>query len=191
MGDAAPGDHPVQRAGRDDLVGAGAVAVMEVALEQVGDRAEADMRMRPHVDALAGQQLGRPGLVEEDERPDHLPLRRRQGAPDLEAAKVARARDDEGLDRIDADLVGTARFDRWVPAHARHPLSLGTRWRRHLLRSPDRCAVTHSRQKIAEFSRTVSKNPNELKSPRSDETEMEQERHRLGKFCTAALKSVR
>ena len=121
MGDAAPGDHPVQRAGTDDLVGAGAVAVMEVAAIEVGDGAEADMRVRPDVDALSGQELGRPGLVEEDERPDHLPLRRRQGAPDLEAAEVAGARNDERLDRVEPDLVGAARFDCWVPTHARHP----------------------------------------------------------------------
>ena len=111
MSDAAPGDHPVQRAGADDLVGAGAVAVMEVALEQVGHRAEADMRMWPHIDALPGQQLCRPGLIEEDERSDHLPFRRRQGASDLEIAKVSGPRNDQGFDRIDADFIGTARFD--------------------------------------------------------------------------------
>src|SRR5690606_29536849 len=93
MRDAAPGDHPVQRAGPDDLVGAGAVAVMEVALEKVGDRAEADMRMRPHVHALTGQKLRRPGLIEEDERTDHLAFRCRQGAADLKTAKVAGAWD--------------------------------------------------------------------------------------------------
>src|SRR5690606_27438552 len=75
MGNATAGNHPVQRAGPYDLVGAGAVPVMKVATIEVGDGAEADMRMRPDVDALSGQQFGRPGLIEEDERPDHLPLR--------------------------------------------------------------------------------------------------------------------
>lgn len=66
--------------------------------------------------------LGRAGLIEEDERPDHLPLRRRQGAPNLETAKVAGTRNDEGFDRVEANLIGAARFDCWVPTHARHPL---------------------------------------------------------------------
>src|SRR5690606_7702024 len=111
-----------QGAGTDDLVGPGAVPVVEIAAIEVGDGAEPDMRVRAYVDALAGQQLGRPGLVEEDERADHLPLRCRQSAPDLEAAKITGARNDEGFDRVDGDLVGTARFDCWVPAHARYPL---------------------------------------------------------------------
>lgn len=118
MGDAAPSDHPVQRAGADDLVRPGAVLVMEIAAEQVGYGAEADMRVRPDVDTLAGQQLGRTGLVEEDKRPDHLSSRRRQGAPDLKAAKVAGARNDQGLDRVDAYIVGAAGFDCWIPTHA-------------------------------------------------------------------------
>ena len=109
MGHAAPGDHPVQFAGTDDLVGPGAVPVMEVAAKEVGDGAETDMRMRPNVDALSGQELGRPGLIEEDERSDHLPLRRRQGAPNLKAAQVSSARDDERFDRVEANLIGTAR----------------------------------------------------------------------------------
>ena len=76
--------------------------MLELAAEQVGDGGEPDVRVRPHVDALAGQELGRPGLVEEDERPDHLPLRRRQRAAHLEAAEVAGARHDQRLDGVDA-----------------------------------------------------------------------------------------
>ena len=76
MGDAAPGDHPVQLTRADDLVGPGAVAMMEVAAIEISDGAETDMRVRPHVNALSGQELGRPGLVEEDEGAHHLPLRR-------------------------------------------------------------------------------------------------------------------
>jgi hypothetical protein len=51
--------------------------VHDLALEQVRDRCEVDVRMRSHVDAFADDELGRSHLVEEDERPDHLPLRRR------------------------------------------------------------------------------------------------------------------
>ena len=85
------------------------------------------MRVRPHIDALAGQEFGRPGLVEENERPDHLPLRRRQGAPDLETAEVAGTRNDQGFDRVGAHLIGAARLHGWVPAHASHPF-LGSGW---------------------------------------------------------------
>ena len=60
MGHAAPGNHPVHLAGPDDLVGAGAVAMMEVAAKQIGDRAEAGMRMRADIDTLSGQELGGP-----------------------------------------------------------------------------------------------------------------------------------
>ena len=113
----APGDHPVHRAGMDHLVGAEAVAVLELAAEEIGDGGEPDMRMRPHVDALAGQELRRPRLVEEDERPDHLPLRRRQRPAHLEAAEVAGARDDQRLDRVDRVAGRAARVERGVPAH--------------------------------------------------------------------------
>ena len=71
-----------------------------LALEQVGDGGEADVRMRPHVDAVADQELGRPHLVEEDEGPDHLLLRRGQRAAHLEAAEIAGARHDHVLDGI-------------------------------------------------------------------------------------------
>ena len=80
------------------------------------------MRMRPNVNALSGQELGRAGLIEEDERSDHLPVRRRQGAPNLKAAQVSSARDDERFDRVEANLIGTAGFDCRVPTHASHPL---------------------------------------------------------------------
>ena len=55
------------------------------------------MRMRPHVQPAPGQELARPHLVEEDERPDHLPLPRRQGAAHLEAAEVVGARQEHQL----------------------------------------------------------------------------------------------
>jgi hypothetical protein len=43
--------------------------VLELAAEEVGDGREADMGMGADVDALARDELGRPRLVEEDERP--------------------------------------------------------------------------------------------------------------------------
>ena len=91
MGDAAARGHPVDVARDDRLVRAEAVAVQDLALEQVGHGGEADVRVRPHVEPLPGQELARPHLVEEDEGPDHLPLLRGQGAADLEAAEVVGA----------------------------------------------------------------------------------------------------
>jgi hypothetical protein len=46
---------------------------------------------------LAGLEVGRAHVVEEDERPDHPPLDEGQDAPDLEAAEVFAARLDHHL----------------------------------------------------------------------------------------------
>ena len=56
------------------------------------------MRMRADVQPAPGEELARPHLVEEDERPDHLPLLRREGAADLEAAHVVGARQKHEFD---------------------------------------------------------------------------------------------
>jgi len=49
----APGGHPVHLARRDGDLGADAIAMGDLAVEQVGDGGEADMRVRPDVDAGA------------------------------------------------------------------------------------------------------------------------------------------
>jgi hypothetical protein len=56
VGDAPPGRHPVDLARADRLFRAHAVAVHDLAREQIGDRRQANMRMRPHVD-----RAGTPG----------------------------------------------------------------------------------------------------------------------------------
>ena len=53
MGDAAARRHQVHGAGLDFRDIALAVAVHDAAVEQIGDGGKADMRMRPHVHALA------------------------------------------------------------------------------------------------------------------------------------------
>ena len=78
--------------------------MQDLALEQIGDRGEPDMRMRPHVEALAQDELGRPHLVPEDEGTHHLPPRRGQGPAHLEPAQVAGARHDHGLDQVGRGL---------------------------------------------------------------------------------------
>jgi hypothetical protein len=69
VGDPAARHHPVDGAGENDLVRAQAIAVLELAAEEVGDGREANMGMRAYVDAPAGDEPSRSHLVEEDERP--------------------------------------------------------------------------------------------------------------------------
>ena len=100
MDDAAAGRHQVQLAGADRQRRAEAVAVHDLAVEQVGDGGKPDVRVRAHVDAGADQELGRSHLVEEDEGADHLPAHRGQRTAHREAAEVAGARHDDLLDGI-------------------------------------------------------------------------------------------
>ena len=86
MHDAAPGRHPVDRAGVDALDDAGRIAVHHRALEQVGHGREADVRVRADVVVVARLRGDRTEVVEEQERADRLALRRRQRAPHEEAA---------------------------------------------------------------------------------------------------------
>ena len=52
------------------------------------------MGVRADIDALVRQEFGRPHLIEEDEGPDHLTLRRGQSTAHLEAAQIAGAGND-------------------------------------------------------------------------------------------------
>ena len=56
--------------------------------------------MRPHVDALAAAELGRPEVIEEDEGADHAALAVGQGAAHREAAEIDAARNDHQLDGV-------------------------------------------------------------------------------------------
>ena len=100
MHDAAPGRHPIDGARPDRQRGAEAVAVHDLAVEQIGDGGEPDMRVRPDVDAVAGLEHRRAEMVEEDEGSDHARAGRRQRAMDLKAAEIDRARYDQLLDRV-------------------------------------------------------------------------------------------
>jgi hypothetical protein len=76
------------------LDAAQAVAVQHRAFEQVGDGCEPDVRMRPHVVAVAGTGGNRSEVVEEDKRPYTLSRRepRQQSAHQESAAEVVAAR---------------------------------------------------------------------------------------------------
>jgi hypothetical protein len=121
MGDAVAGHHPVDRAGLDPGIGAEAVAVVHPAAEQVADGGQPDMRVRTHIHAARGQELGRAHLVEEDEGADHLPLRRGQRAAHLEPAQIAGTRDDHGVDGIDRIAGRAIWVEGGVPAHGISP----------------------------------------------------------------------
>src|SRR5882757_830939 len=98
MDDAAARRHPIDVARPDRLNAAYAVAVNHLAFEQVGQRGQADMRMRTHVLSLPGTKHRRSEVVEEDERTDHPALRRRQRATNLEAvAQISNRRKDHLL----------------------------------------------------------------------------------------------
>jgi hypothetical protein len=100
MDDAAAGRHPVHIAGTDRLDAAHAVAMHHLAFQQIGQRRQADVRVRTHILALAAAEHRRSKMIEEDEGANHPPLRRRQRAANLEAVtKVANGWQDHLFDR--------------------------------------------------------------------------------------------
>jgi hypothetical protein len=118
MRDAAAGGHQIHRTRSDFLDIALAVAMHDAAVEQIGDGGEPDMRMRPDVHALAGDELHRAEMIEEDERADHLPLAVRQRAAHREAiAKIADARHDHQLQRLAGCQIAEHRIVVGHPAH--------------------------------------------------------------------------
>ena len=101
MGNAASRGHQVHRAALDFLNIALTVAVHDAAVEQIGHRRKSDVRMRAHIHALAGHELHRTEMIEEDERPDHLSLAVRQCPADRKStAEIARARHDDQFERV-------------------------------------------------------------------------------------------
>ena len=117
MHDAGPRRHQVELPRLDGNGAAEAVAVHDLAVEQIGHGGEPDVRMRAHVDAGADEELRRTHLIEKDKRPDHLPPRRRQGAAHGEAAEVASARHDHLLDGLAGAHIAGLRIVGRGPAH--------------------------------------------------------------------------
>src|SRR3979411_1220028 len=97
----AAGGHQVHGAGLYLLDVALAVAMHDAAVEKIGDGGEPDMRMRAHVHAIAGHELHRSEIIEEDEGADHLALAVRQCPAHLKSiAEIAGARHDDKLERV-------------------------------------------------------------------------------------------
>ncbi len=103
VGHAAARGHPVDLGRPDVLLHAQAVAVRDLALEQIGQGRDADVRVGTHVDRLgqARRHVHRPHVVEEGEGADHTALGERQDAADLKAAEILAALVDDEFDHID------------------------------------------------------------------------------------------
>ena len=67
---------------------------------EIGECRQADVRMRPHIDALPALELGRAEMIEENERSDGAAKRVWQRAADREPIEIDRARDDDDLERV-------------------------------------------------------------------------------------------
>src|SRR5262245_58950337 len=81
----------------------------DLAVEQERDGGEADMGMRPHVDALASTKLRRSEVIEKDEGADHAPIHVGKGAAHREVAYVDAARHDHEVDRIGSPRIARRR----------------------------------------------------------------------------------
>jgi hypothetical protein len=82
MGDSVPGGHQVELPGRDELMTAQAVAVLDEAVRQPGDGLQAGVRVRRHLHARAAGDVVRAEVVDEAPGPDQSPLPVRQQPPD-------------------------------------------------------------------------------------------------------------
>src|SRR6516225_616287 len=108
MNNSAAGGHPVDLARADGRGGPQAVAMHDLAVEQIGHGRKPDMGVRPHVDSLPGMELGRAEMVEKDERPDHAPPGMGKRAAHREVPDIVAARYDHEIDGIGrARLSGT------------------------------------------------------------------------------------
>src|SRR5436190_21826235 len=76
------------------------VAMNDLTVIQIGERRQADVGMRAHVDALTAFELDRTEMIEEYERPDGAAQRMRQRTADRESVEIDRARDDHRFERV-------------------------------------------------------------------------------------------
>jgi hypothetical protein len=98
MNNAAAGRHPIGLSGPYRLNLAGAVSVSDLALNEIGECCEPDMRMRPRIDTFTRPKDGWAERVKEYEWPNHLSLCRREGASNLESrAETVDPRQDDLL----------------------------------------------------------------------------------------------
>ena len=91
--------HQVDCTALDRLHETEIISVHDLAFEQVSDRRNTDVRMRPNLDALTGWKLCRTHVIEKDERAHHLLLRSRQHPANRELPQVFFLGFDDQLNR--------------------------------------------------------------------------------------------
>ena len=99
MDDAAPGRHPVDLARADGHLRAEAVAVHDLAIEQIGHGRKPDVRVRAHVDALPSRNSAGPIWSKKMKGPTICLPCAGSARRTSKAAEVARTRHDHLLDR--------------------------------------------------------------------------------------------
>jgi hypothetical protein len=138
----------------------------DAAVEQIGDGGQANMRMRADVHALAGDELHRPEMIEEDEGPDHLALAVRQRAPHFKSiAEVAGARHDHQFQRVAGMRVAE---DRIVGGNPAHDVSVEFREIIAALVGPLQRQCSSSRSACDEAIQTFCVAPGLLRGARND-----------------------
>ncbi len=119
MDDALSGRHPVHVARLYRQGRAETVAVIDLAVEEIGDCRQTDVRMWADINSLAGQELRRPHLVPENKGSNHLALRGRKRPAHLKSSKVACPRHNYCLDGITRQSISRYGIVTRLPAHCR------------------------------------------------------------------------
>ena len=98
MDDAASRGHPIDIARPNGVVRSEAVAMDDLAIEEIRHRREADMRVRPDIETMSRSEICGPHMIEEDERPDMTARLCGKHAAHGRAAEIARSGIDHSCD---------------------------------------------------------------------------------------------
>src|SRR5690554_2290342 len=72
MHNTMPGHHQIDIARADGLQAPEGIAMQYFAFKQVSDGSNTNMRVRAHIDAVAGRKVRRAHVIKENPGPDHL-----------------------------------------------------------------------------------------------------------------------
>jgi hypothetical protein len=144
MGDAATCGHPVDVARSDRLHRSQTVAMLDLTLEEIGDRGETDVRMRRDVDALPRSEVHLTHVIEEREGPDRASPGRWEHPVDRHTAEIAGAGLDHHVDSRGRYRARAHRLERGSDAHddASGPASHTTSFHDDHDRSPKQHTVS-------------------------------------------------
>jgi hypothetical protein len=124
MDDAASRGHPVDVARSDGLVRSQAVAMDDLAVEEIRHRREADMRVRPNIETMSRREICGAHMIEEDERPDMTARLCGKHAAHGKAAEIARSGIDHSCDPLSRGAVRAHGVDCRKYTHALSPARL-------------------------------------------------------------------